>query len=170
MKSIRRFPILVLVLAAPLTACQSAPPPPAGLTDADRAAIQEVADEAVAIMNAPTPDLDAYVRAYYAQDAVVLPPNGPVVSGEAAIASFLKAFPPMTNFEFNLVHMEGTADMAWVQGSYNMTMTPEGSPPINDTGKYIEIWKKQANGDWRVVRDIFNSDLPVAPETEMPNG
>jgi ketosteroid isomerase-like protein len=170
MKAIRRFPILAPALAALLTACQSAPPPPAGLSDADRVAIQEVADQAVAIMNSPTPDLDAYVRVYYAQDAVVLPPNGPVVSGEGAISSFLKSFPPITKFEFTLVHVEGTADMAWVQGSYNMTMTPEGSSPINDTGKYIEIWKKQATGDWKVVRDIFNSDLPPAPATEMPNG
>jgi len=41
-----------------------------------------------------------------------------------------------------------------------MTMTPEGSDPIDDTGKYLEIWKKQADGGWKVVRDIFNSDLP----------
>lgn len=170
MQAMQRFRLLALTLAVPLSACQSAPPPPAGLSDADRVAIQEVADEAVAIMNSPTPDLDAYTRTYYSQDAVVLPPNAPVISGEAAIASFLKSFPPITNFEFTLVHIEGTADMAWVQGAYNMTMTPEGSSPINDTGKYIEIWKKQADGGWKVVRDIFNSDLPAVPATDMAQG
>lgn len=168
MQAIQRFCICALTLIVPLSACQSAPPPE--LSDTDRVAIQEVADEAVAIMNSPTPDLDAYTRTYYAEDAVVLPPNGPMVSGQAAIASFLKSFPPITSFEFTLVHVEGTPDMAWVQGAYDMTMTPEGSEPINDTGKYIEIWKKQADGGWKVVRDIFNSDLPAAPVAEMPHG
>ena len=43
-----------------------------------------------------------------------------------------------------------------------MLTLPGATEPINDTGKYIEIWRKQADGSWRVIRDIFNSDLPVA--------
>jgi len=166
MQAMQRFGFPAMFLAIPLTACQPAAAPMEGLTDADRAAIQKVADDAVAIMNSATPDLDAYARTYYAPDAVVLPPNAPVVTGEAAIADFLKSFPTITNFHFDLVHVEGTSEMAWVQGSYSMTMTPEGSEPIDDTGKYIEIWKKQADGSWKVVRDIFNSDLPVAPPAD----
>jgi len=163
MQAMPRFGLVVMTLAVPLTACQPSAAPPAGLSDADRAAIEKVADDAVAIMNSAAPDLDAYTRTYYAPDAVVLPPNAPVVTGEASIAAFLKSFPTITNFRFVLVHVEGTTDMAWVQGTYSMTMTPEGSAPIDDTGKYIEIWKKQADGSWKVVRDIFNSDLPAAP-------
>jgi ketosteroid isomerase-like protein len=34
--------------------------------------------------------------------------------------------------------------------------------PVNDHGKLVEIWKKQADGKWKVAVDIFNSDLPVA--------
>ena len=162
MQAIQRFGLAAMPLAV-LLACQPAAAPPSGLTDADRAAIQKVADDAVAIMNAASPDLDAYTRAYYAPDAVVLPPNEPAVTGEAAIAAMLKSFPPISNFRFDLVHVEGTSDMAWVQGTYSMTMTPEGSAPVNDSGKYIEIWKKQADGSWRVARDIFNSDLPPSP-------
>ena len=167
MQAIQRFGLLALTLAVPVTACTpAAAPPPADLSDADRAAIEKVADDAVAIMNSPTPDLEAYTTTYYAPDAVVMPPNGPVVTGGAAITAFLESFPPISNFQFSLVHVEGTPDMAWVQGTYGMTTTPEGSTPVNDTGKYIEIWKKQADGTWKVVRDIFNSDLPAAPASE----
>ena len=35
--------------------------------------------------------------------------------------------------------------------------------PMKDHGKYVEIFKKQADGTWKVVADIWNSDLPVAP-------
>ena len=35
-----------------------------------------------------------------------------------------------------------------------------------DRGKYLEVWKKQADGKWKVVADMFNSDLPLAPPAE----
>jgi ketosteroid isomerase-like protein len=34
--------------------------------------------------------------------------------------------------------------------------------PVSDTGKYVTVWKTDGEGKWRVVRDIFNSDLPPA--------
>ena len=33
---------------------------------------------------------------------------------------------------------------------------------ILDKGKYVVVWK-QENGEWKLFRDIFNSDLPAAP-------
>ena len=38
--------------------------------------------------------------------------------------------------------------------------------PVADRGKFVEVWKKQADGKWKVVADIFNSDLPAAPPGE----
>jgi ketosteroid isomerase-like protein len=32
---------------------------------------------------------------------------------------------------------------------------------VNDTGKFLEVWKKQADGKWKCVADTYNSDLPV---------
>jgi ketosteroid isomerase-like protein len=153
-----------LFLLLPLAGCQPAPPGAATLSAADQAAIPKVADDAVALVNSDTPDLDAYAQAYYAPDAVVMPPNAPALTGPAAFAAYTKAFPPISDFKFQIVEMEGTADMAWVRGTYSMTISPPGAEPVNDVGKYIEIWKKQADGGWRAVRDIINSDLPmVAP-------
>ena len=34
---------------------------------------------------------------------------------------------------------------------------------VNDTGKYVVVFRKQADGAWKVAADIFNSDLPPAP-------
>jgi ketosteroid isomerase-like protein len=38
---------------------------------------------------------------------------------------------------------------------------PQGNP-VADHGKFVEVWKKQADGKWKVVEDIFNSDVPMA--------
>jgi ketosteroid isomerase-like protein len=153
---------LVIILMA--IACQA--PAPTGLTETDKAAIQKVVDEAVSLANAPTKDWAAYVKAYYAEDAVVLPPNGPLVQGRAAMESWFASFPPMSDFRAEIIEVEGRGDLAYVRGAYSMLFTPPGaSEPIKDTGKYIEIWRKQADGSWRAIRDIFNSDLPLpAPE------
>jgi ketosteroid isomerase-like protein len=40
------------------------------------------------------------------------------------------------------------------------TPDPAGKP-VTDRGKYVTIWKKQADGSWKVIADIFNSDLPM---------
>jgi hypothetical protein len=43
-----------------------------------------------------------------------------------------------------------------------MTTLPAGaSAPVTDTGKGIEVYKKQADGTWKVIRDIWNSSRPA---------
>jgi len=34
---------------------------------------------------------------------------------------------------------------------------------IDDRGKFVVVWKKQADGAWKIVADIWNSDMPPAP-------
>ncbi len=159
----RTIAVAALSLVA-LVGCRQAPPATMGLSAADEAAIRQAVDEALAIANAATPDMDAYARAYYAPDALVLAPNMAAVRGHEAIAQLMKSY-PISDFKAELVELEGLGDMAWARGTYSMTLAPPNAEPMSDTGKYIEIWKRQADGSWRVVRDIFNSDRPVESST-----
>jgi hypothetical protein len=34
---------------------------------------------------------------------------------------------------------------------------------MSEKGKYVTVWKKQANGQWKVAEDIFNADAPPPP-------
>jgi ketosteroid isomerase-like protein len=43
---------------------------------------------------------------------------------------------------------------------------PGVAEPVVDTGKGMEIWKKQKDGSWKVSCDVFNSDLPIATPSE----
>ena len=108
------------------------------------------------------------MRAYYAEDAVVLPPNGPSVQGWAEMGSWFASAPSISDFKPEIIEVDGRGDLAYVRGKYSMMITlPGASEPVKDTGKYIEIWRKQTDGSWRVIRDIFNSDLPLpAPEVK----
>jgi len=160
MKRYRVYSVLAALTPFAILACRSSAP--AGLTDADKEAIRKRADAVVSIANAPTKDWDAYVRTDYTEDAVVLPPNSPALQGWDAIRSYILTEGVVSDFKVQMVEIEGRGDLAYVRGIYSMTVTPPGaSGPTKDTGKYIEIWRKQADASWKVIRDIFSSDLPT---------
>ena len=147
--------ILLLGIFA-FTACQLTEP--AGLSEVDRAAIEATSKAFVEGVNAKD---WAAVAATYTEDGVIMPPNGPAVAGRANVQAFLETFPPISAFNLVNAEVEGLGDMAYVRGAYTMTITPEGADPVTDTGKFIEIRKKQADGSWLLYLDIFNSDLPL---------
>jgi ketosteroid isomerase-like protein len=150
---------LVAVASLATLACQSAPP---GLSEQDKAAIRKVTEEAGPIATAAKPDFAAYVKHYYTEDATVLAANAPAAKGHAAIQAVLASFPPMTAFKAEILDIDGRGDVAYVRGNYAMTMNPPGAAAITDTGKYLEVWKKGADGSWKASYDSWTSDLPAA--------
>jgi ketosteroid isomerase-like protein len=102
----------------------------------------------------------ALVKAFYAPDAVLLPPNHPAVEGHAGIQGFLQG---MIDSGFNSITLETTSvasagDLAYGRGRYTLSLTPAGGAPVQDVGKYIVTYRRSASGPWRAVADIFNSD------------
>jgi hypothetical protein len=86
MRPVRLTALLGFALAA---ACQ--PASPARLSDADKAAIDSTSR--VFVGHVLAGDFAALVRGYYSDDAIVLPPNAPAVTGHGAIEAMFKTFP-----------------------------------------------------------------------------
>jgi len=59
------------------------------------------------------------------------------------------------------VEVAKAGDLAYVSGTYEQLMTDASGNPAKDRGKYVEIFKKQTDGTWKVIVDIWNSDLPA---------
>jgi ketosteroid isomerase-like protein len=110
--------------------------------------------------------------AYYSDDAIVLPPNSASATTKEAIRNVWKdlfASPALVvTWKPSRVELGKSADLAWVSGTYELTMNDAAGRPINDRGKYLEIWKKQPDGNWKCGADMWNSDLPssapIAPD------
>ena len=81
----------------------------------------------------------------------------PVVSarpGRVVWPAWATAFPPVTSFEGVNTHVEGAGDLAYATGTYTMRLTPPGATAeVEDRGRYISIWKRQADGSWKIVQE-----------------
>ena len=133
------------------------------LSDSDKAAITKATTEINQAFNR-TKDFKAYVNDYYAEDATILYPNSDAIKGRQGILEALSAYGTDLNVVPAMIEIEGRGDLAYVIG--NVKMESNTGKEI-DHGKYLEIWKKQKDGRWQVVYDIYNTSIPVpAPESK----
>jgi len=157
--SIRLLSASALSLGALFAAaCQAAPA--AGLSDADKATLRQNDQSIAASANAKN---FAAAAALYLDDAALLLPSSPAVQGRLQIQQWMASNPPLSDFVVEPVDIDGRGDIAYVRGNYSLTLTPAGGAAVRDRGKFVEIWRKQADGSWKIRWDIFNSDLPPAP-------
>jgi len=104
--------------------------------------------------------------AYYSDDAIVLPPNATSGTTKEAIRNIWKdllASPGLViTWKPARVQLGKSGEMAWVSGVYELKMNDTTGKPINDRGKYLEVWEKQSDGNWKCVADMWNSDVTAS--------
>jgi ketosteroid isomerase-like protein len=101
---------------------------------------------------------------YYSSDAIVLPPNANAAKTKAAIRAQWKGdLDSMIkgSWQSTRVEVAKSGDMAYSSGTFNWTYKDAAGKTIKDHGKYLEVWKKQADGSWKCTADCWNSDLPM---------
>jgi len=110
-------------------------------------------------------DLDKTVS-YYSNDATVMPPNASAARTKEAIRKVwqdLLASPGLSiSWKATKVEVAKSGDLACLSGTYELTINDPSGKPLNDHGKYVEVWEKQADGKWKCGADIWNSDLPAS--------
>ena len=113
-------------------------------------------------------DLERTV-AFYADDASMFPPNAPVATGKEAIRAVWSQLFTTPGFAISgqttKVEASLGSDLAYEIGIYEFTMPDPAGKPVMDRGKYVVVWKKQADSSWKAIVDIFNSDLPAPAAT-----
>jgi uncharacterized protein (TIGR02246 family) len=157
-----KFILAVCVALLPLGLICTAPA--AGTKGADEQAVRDA--DAQWSKAAGTKDLDKTVS-FYADDAVVLPPNGPSAKTKEAIRALWKdLIGSVTSVSWTAtrVEMAKSGDMACLSGTYELAMN-DGT---KDHGKYCEVWEKKADGKWKCGTDIWNTDLPAPASSPAP--
>lgn len=120
---------------------------------------------AVAWGQAQTAGDAAALSDQYAGDAVRLGPNAPIQVGKEAIHSALRTFLDRYSAEEVDVaeDVRVVGDLAFARGIYTAKATPKvpGAAVLDDKGKWLTVYHRQSDGSWKIVVDIWNSDLPV---------
>jgi len=156
-----RFGSLAALLA--LVACAQPPAEPPDTRAADEAAIRAAVEEWSAAAGAKDA---AKFASFYADDAVLMMEAAPDVHGKAALAEAIGGMMQDPSFALSFaadhVMVARSGDLAYETGSYTLTMSGPDGTPATQTGHYVDVWGKQADGTWKVVVDAPVSDPPAA--------
>ena len=126
----------------------------------DRAAIEQAADAYVAAMNASDWEQVAFA---FSEDAVRIPPNEEPHQGREAIKNWLGGIEEVNSYELVRDRIDGATGIAYVRGQYAVTLRPVGAPaPISDQGDFLEIWREERDGAWRITEAMWNTRLPTS--------
>lgn len=154
--------LATLALGLTVAACQppaEAPAASAALSEQDMAAIRTMVDSYGPKVTAH--DWDGLL-AYYADGAVRMPPDKPMIQGKDAIRQSMEAMPAVTNLAIMVQVIDGQGDLAYARGTYTFDVGPAEDQLMNMVGKWQAVYERQADGSWLCVSDIWNTDAPVA--------
>src|SRR5438552_19109702 len=156
--------IAPLALALLLFGCaQVQPPAPPDTRAADEKAIRD--SETAWVKEFAAKDMDK-VFAHYADDGTVLLANSPTMVGKYAIRAGMKdtIADPKFSLDLRTSKVEVSGDLAYSQGAYTVMFTDTKTKKVvTETGRYVEVYKKQADGSWKIVQDINSPEAPAAP-------
>jgi ketosteroid isomerase-like protein len=144
------------LLTAGAIACAPAGEQAADTSEADLQAVRDVRAQEAAAFNAGEISF-----AHASPDIMLMPPGEPAAMGTAAATAWGEAF--LAEFSVELTY---TTDNFFVSGDwaiepYALTavLTPvDGGDPLEEVGKGIHIYRRQADGSWKMTHDAWNFD------------
>ena len=113
-------------------------------------AVNRTAQEILAALQAKD---SAKVNSYYAPDAVI------ATAGRRAVSKAIRDDIADPNFKMSLsnekTEVAGSGDLAYRRGTFKITYTnPQTKQAENGAGTYLTVFRKQADGSWKVVADF----------------
>lgn len=134
------------------------------------AAVRRLTQEWVLACN--TKHLDDLLDLYIA-DALVLRSNYPPVRGAAAVREFFFGAldAGLGEVEVEPIRVDVAGDMAYEAGRCKALVPGAAGKRREERGKYLWVFARQSNGEWKLASDCWSSDLTlVAAESNIPAG
>jgi len=98
-------------------------------------------------------------------DVVFMPPDSPRLTGREAVVAWAKRdFFDRFKIKFQAAFDEVQVfdSQAFAPGSFSLDLTPKaGGKQILMTGKFMNVFRKQADRSWKYSQAIFNFDKPL---------
>lgn len=100
-------------------------------------------------------DPTAWVN-HYTEDATFIGPGSPAVQGREALLQMAKTMTPLSFVSITALRTEGSGNLVAVYGDASWV---NGRPPnagSTTNVRFVIIWRKEANGQWRVALEMLN--------------
>jgi ketosteroid isomerase-like protein len=152
-----QFSRSLLAAACALAALVSVPVALSAHIDANAQALAKLDDD---WSNAAAAKDVERVASFYAEDAIAYPPNEPAAVGRAAAKKIWAAYfaDPTFAISWKTLHAEVAGDLGYTSGSYEDSFKGPDGKTVHEKGKYVCVWRKQKDGSWKALHDIWNSD------------
>ncbi len=159
-----KFLPAVAILCLFAVSCAPAPAPPEEPPDTtaeDRATIDGTIEPFEAAYNAA--DVDG-VLAFYDEQIVRMPQDAPSTEGLGGVRLSLEEAFALGTPDISITQEELilSGDIAISRGNYLLTFTPEDGEPVVVNGKYLNVLRRQVDGDWKIARSMISSNVPPA--------
>lgn len=130
--------------------------------EAERVALRE----ADAAWSQSVNDVERFLS-FFAEGAYFLPADMPLAMGEdeiRAAATTLLSTPGLDlTWKATKAGVAKSADLGYTLGAYMLTQTDAEGNQTSTVGKYVTVWRKQTDGQWKVAADCFNPDGVTPP-------
>ena len=108
---------------------------------------------------------------YLADDALELPAGGSPLRGRDAIRDNMSEGPAFVlEWEPEEAVVSRSGDLGYTWGRYEIhTENPDGDRQTG-YGKYLTVWRKEADGSWKAIVDMGNANPPPGEPATVPEG
>ena len=105
----------------------------------------------------------AACAAVYTEDAKVLPPDSPAMTGKQAAQGLWQSIIDMgvKGVSLQTLELEEMGDRAVERGAATIDIQDEDGQTMQASAKFIVLWRRQADGAWKWHWDCFNFDAPL---------
>jgi len=145
--------VLLLVVGTGFSLAQKANPNP------DEQAIRKLDKDWSAA--AQSKDV-AKTISFYADDASALPFNAPIASGKDQLRELWTHLTSMPGFSLTFgptkIEVAKSGDLAYDVGTFELKANDAQGNATTQIGKYVVVWKKQSDKQWKAILDMFSTD------------
>jgi uncharacterized protein (TIGR02246 family) len=132
--------------------------------EADIVAINDLYKQAT--LACSTGDADLYLSSF-TEDAVVMATELPAINGKDELRPLIEGLFGMFDLElpYTVDKVEVSGDWAFARSSFQYSMTlKEGGETTTRAGKEMDIFKRQADGSWKIYTQCWSYDAPPKME------
>ncbi len=112
-------------------------------------------------------DVDKFI-ALCADEDIMFPPNAPIVRGKQEVREYMSQFFASPGYSMSRqppqIEVSGAGDLAYTWDTFELTVNDAEGNPVTQNAKHVVVWKKEPQGTWKIVADIWNSNQPPASE------